>query len=269
MQDEDRFALYVSGGFHLILIVFFILYSFSITKEVRPSFIEVEFGEYQTGTQAEFSEVKNDDVATNPDPSQVEPEEPQPEQPKPVEEKVVTTKETAKPVDAPEQKEEVKEEEVVKTPETEKVDPKKETAEKKKEEVIIPPKARKSDERQQGAENSGDTQGRTGQADADQGVGSEKEKAAPFNLDIEGINRDPLMQPLPVNSGGYEAKVVLKFEVTPNGRVTNIIPLRKSGSPEIDREVIRTLNSWRFSRLPGDVPQQNQTGTITFRFVLD
>ena len=93
------------------LLLFFLLYSFSINQNVRPSFIEVEFGEYKTGTQAEFSKVQNEEVATNPNPSDVQPEDPKPEEPEPVEEQQQTTKETTKPVDVPDQKEEVKEEE--------------------------------------------------------------------------------------------------------------------------------------------------------------
>ena len=267
IKDEDRFALYMSGGVHLALIAFFLIYSFSINKNVRPSFIEVEFGDYQTGTQAEFSKVQNEEVATNPDPSDVQPEDPEPDQ-EPVEEQTETTEETTKPVDVPDQKEEVQEEEL-KTPETDKVNPEKETSEEKQEEMVVPPKARQAETQQQGAEESGDPEGTTGDADADQGVGNEKEKAAPFNLNIEGIDRNPMVQPLPDNSAGYEATITLQFEVTPQGKVTNIIPLRKSGSPEIDREVITTLNSWQFSRLPSGVPQQNQKGTVTFRFVLD
>lgn len=268
IDEENRFALYISGGFHFALIAFFILYSFSINQNVRPSFIEVEFGEYQSGTLAEYSEVENEEVATSPNPSEIEPEEPEPDQPEPVEEQKVTTKETTKPVDVPDQKEEVQEKEL-KTPETDKVDPEKETNTEEKQEVIVPPKAKKAEKQQQGAETSGDTEGRQGKVDADQGVGNEKDKAAPFNLNIEGLNRDPLMQPIPENTTGVQATITLRFEVTPDGRIVNIIPLRKSGSPEIDGEVIRTLNSWRFSRLPTGVPQQNQTGTITFRFVLD
>lgn len=268
LDNEDRFALYISGGVHLALIAFFILYTFTINPNVRPSFIEVEFGEYKSGTMAEFSEQTNEEVATSPNPSEVEPEDPQPDQPEPIEEQVATTAETTKPVDAPDQKEEVQEEEL-KTPETDKVDPEKETSTEKKEEVVVPPKAKQAETQQQGAENSGDEQGNKGRVNADQGTGNEVEKAAPFNLNIEGINRDPLVKPIPDNSSGYEATVTIRFDVTPDGRVTNIIPIRKSGNPEIDSEVIRTLNSWRFSRLPSNVPQQNQTGTITFRFVLD
>jgi TonB family protein len=268
IDSEDQFALATTGGVHLVLIVFFILYSFNINQNVRPSFIEIEFGEYKSGTQAEFAEQTNEEVATSPNPSEVEPKEPEPDQPEPVEEQVATTAETTKPVDVPDQKEEVQEEEL-KTPETDKVDPEKETSTEKKEEVVIPPKTKRAETQQQGAENSGDKEGNQGKINADQGTGNEVEKAAPFNLNIEGISRDPLVKPIPDNAAGYEATITIRFEVTPEGRVTNIIPLRKSGSPEIDREVITTLNSWRFSRLPSNVPQQNQTGTITFRFVLD
>lgn len=268
IDNEDKFGLYLSGGVHMALIAFFLLYSFTINENVRPSFIEVEFGEYQSGMQAEFAQVENEEVATSPNPSEVEPENPQPDQPEPVEEQQQTTDENTKQVDLADQQEQLDKEEV-KTADTEKVNPDKQTAQKKQEEVIIPPKARQDDTQRQGAEKSGDVQGTSGEVNADQGVGNEQEKAAPFNLNIEGINRDPLTQPLPENNAGYEATITLRFEVTPDGRVTNVIPIRKSGSPEIDREVINTLNQWRFSRLPSAVPQQNQTGTITFRFVLD
>lgn len=267
LDSEDRFALYVSAGVHVAMIAFFILYTFTVNPNVRPSFIEVQFGEYKSGTMAEFSEQKNEKVATSPNPSEVEPRNPKPDQ-KPVEEQAATTNETTKPVDVPDQTQEIKEEEL-KTPDTDKVNPKKQVSTEKKQEVVIPPKAKQAETQQQGAEESGDEQGIQGRTNADQGTGNELEKAAPFNLNIEGINRDPLVKPIPDNSAGYEATVTIRFEVTPEGRVTNIIPIRKSGNPEIDSEVIRTLNSWRFSRLPSNVPQQNQTGTITFRFVLD
>lgn len=267
LDNEDRFALYVSGGLHVAMIAFFILYTFTINPNVRPSFIEVEFGEYKSGTMAEFSEQTNEEVATSPNPSEVEPENPEPDQ-KPVEEQVATTDETTKPADVPDQTQEVQEEEL-KTPDTDKVNREKQSSTEEKQEVIIPPKAQQAETQQQGAEESGDEEGNQGRTNADQGTGNELEKAAPFNLNIEGINRDPLVKPIPDNSAGYEATVTIRFEVTPDGRVANIIPIRKSGNPEIDRKVIRTLNSWRFSRLPSNVPQQNQTGTITFRFVLD
>lgn len=268
IQEEDRFALMVTAGIHVVLAVIFLLYTFSINQNVRPSFIEVEFGEFKAGTIAEQAEVKNENVATRPNPSEIEPEKPEPEKPDPVEKQQTTTKETVKPVDAPEQKEEIKEE-PVKTPETNKVDPKKTTDLEEKEEVTIPPKTREAEVQKEGAKTSGDTEGNKGELDADQGTGNESEKKAPYELKWEGdLERSPMVQPLPENTSDIEATITIKFEVKPNGTIGRVIPLRKM-NPELEREVIHTLRSWRFSRLPSGVPQQSQWGTITFRFVLE
>lgn len=268
IKEEDRFALAITGGVHLVLLVFFLLYTFSMNQNVRPSFIEIEFGEFRTGTLAEQAEVKNEQVATSPNPSETQPEEPQPEKPEPVKEQQTTTTETVKPVDAPDQKEEVKED-PVKTPETDKVDPKKEAETKEKEEVTVPPKTRKDEVQQEGAETSGDTEGNEGAVDADQGTGNEPEKSAPYELKWDGdIERAPMVQPLPENTADLEATITIKFEVKPDGTIGRIVPLRKM-NPELEREVMRTLRNWRFSGLPSGVPQQSQWGTITFRFVLE
>src|SRR5699024_281665 len=130
-------------------------------------------------------------VATNPNPSEVQPEEPKPEKPDPVEEQVSSTAETTKPVDAPDQKQEVEEPEL-KTPDTDKVNPNKKTSTKQEQDVIVPPKAQQAEVRQEGVQNSGTPEGDEGEADADQGKGNEKEKSAPYNLNIEGLSRDPL-----------------------------------------------------------------------------
>lgn len=268
LNDEDRFALMITGGVHLVLLVVFILYTFTIEQNVRPSFIEVEFGEFRSGTATQYAEEQNPQVATRPDPSETEPEEPQPEKPVPVEEQQTTSEETTKPVDAPDQKEEIQEEEI-KTPDTEKVEPKEETDVQEQEEVIIPPKTEQAEEQQEGAETSGDEEGNNGRVDADQGTGNEVDKSAPYELKWEGdLERSPVVQPLPDNNTGIEATLTIRFEVKPNGTIGRIIPLRKM-NPELEREVMRTLRSWRFSRLPSGVPQQSQWGTITFRFVLE
>ena len=268
INEEDRFALMVTGAVHLVLLVIFILYTFTIDQTVRPSFIEVEFGEFRSGTVAEQAEQKQKQVATRPNPSETEPEKPQPEKPVPVEKQQTASEETAKPVDAPDQKQEIQEE-VIKTPETDKVDPKEKTETKKQEDVIIPPKTEQAEVQQEGAKTSGDQQGTTGRMDADQGTGNETDKSAPYELKWEGdLERSPMVQPLPENTTGIEATITIRFEVKPDGTLGRIIPLRKM-NPELEREVMRQLRSWRFSRLPSGVPQQSQWGTITFRFVLE
>ena len=269
LKNEDRFALAITGGVHVVLFVIFLLYTFSINSNVRPSFIEVEFGEFRSGTPTEYAEEKAEQVATRPDPSETQPENPEPEKPDPVEEQESTTEETTKPVDVPDQTEEVQEEEV-KTPETDKVDPQKETSTEQQKEVTVPPKTEQDEVQQEGAENSGDQEGNTGEVNADQGTGNEQEKSAPYELKWEGdIERNPMVQPLPDNTANTEGTVRIRFEVKPDGSIGRIIPLIKSGNPELEREVMSTLRSWRFSRLPSGVPQQSQWGVITFRFVFD
>ena len=267
-NEEDRFALAVTGGVHVALVIVFLLYTFSIEANVRPSFIEVEFGEFQTGTPAEYAEQQAEQVATRPDPSDTKPENPEPEEPEPVEEQQESTEETTKPVDAPDQTEEI-EEEPVETPETDKVNPQEDTETDEPKEVTIPPKTEEDEEQQEGAETSGDEQGNTGELNADQGTGNEQEKSAPYELNWEGdIERNPMVQPLPDNTTDAEATITIRFEVKPDGSIGRIVPLKKM-NPELEREVMRTLRSWRFSQLPSGLPQQSQWGTITFRFVLE
>lgn len=92
---------------------------------------------------------------------------------------------------------------------------------------------------------------------------------SPYELQWEGdIERAPMAQPLPTNVANAEAVITVRFEVRPNGTVGRIIPLRKM-SAELETEVMRTLRSWRFNRLPKGIPQQPQWGTITFRFITD
>ena len=263
---DDNIATAVTIAVNGLFLLFSLWYTIDFSKSFRPSFIEVEFGEYQTGKPAEFSPVKEEQVAQRPNPSEEQPEEPQEEAPTPEKPPQQTTEEVTKPVDLPDQEEEVVEDPVT-TPDTEKIDPQKEVAVEQEEEVVIPPQAEEDNEVQEGAEESGDTAGDEGDTEADEGTGDDEDKTAPFELKWEGdLERAPLVQPLPQNNENVEATITVRFQVRPNGTVGRIIPLRKM-SPELENEVQRTLRSWRFSRLPAGAPQQVQWGTITFRFV--
>jgi TonB family protein len=267
LNENDRFALMVSGGIHLVLLLLFFVYTFSTEMNMRPSFIKVEFGEFQTGSPAEFAEQQNKEVATSPDPSEIEPEQPEPTPPEPVEQQKTTTTETAKPVDVPDQTEEIIEQEL-ETPETDKIDPQKEKVVEVPKEVMVPPKTEQADVQQEGTKTSGDRQGNTGEMNVEEGDGDDEEKSSPYNIKWEGIERAPLVQPRPDNIVGIEATITMRFEVKPNGTLGRIIPLKKM-NPELEREVKQTLRNWRFSNLPSGIPQQSQWGTITFRFVLE
>lgn len=267
MSKADQIGLIVSLVFHLLVIAFSMYYTFQKDQRPRTSFIEVTLGDYQTGTLAEYAKEENTEVRTRPDPSKVETNEPEPENPTPVEREQTESEETTKSVDLPDQQEEVEEQEV-KTPDTKKVDPeqKKSTEE---QETEIAPEARKDEEKTEGAKTSGDERGTTGDVNADQGTGTDTDKSAPYELKWEGdIERSPKIRPLPDYNAEVEARITVRFQVKPDGSVGQIIPLVK-GNPELEREVLRTLKSWRFSRLPSGVPQRSQWGTITFRFVFD
>jgi TonB family protein len=266
--DSNRYALYITFGINAALLLFSLWFTLDMNQNVRPSYIEVEFGEFKTGQLAEYSEVKNEQVAQRPNPSEVEPDEPVEEAPKPDETPQTPTEENTKPVDLPDQVEEVNEE-AVQTPETEEIDPNQEQTEVQEEEVEIPPVAQEAENVQEGAKESGDVDGARGDMNSDQGIGNDEEKSSPYELKWEGeIDRSPMVQPLPENSSNSEGVISVRFEVRPDGTVGRIIPIKKM-NPELEREVMSTLRTWRFSRLPGGVPQQTQWGTITFRFVFN
>lgn len=267
--QDDRFALRVTVGVNAILLIISLIYTFDMTANVRPSYIEVEFGEFKTGQLAEYSEVKNEKVAQRPNPSEVEPEEPVEEVQEPEITPQTQPEEETKPVDLPDEVEEVDAEEEVTTPVTEVIDPTQQDEKPQEEEVEIPPVAQENATVTEGAEESGDEDGARGEINSDQGIGNDEDKTSPYELNWEGeIDRSPMVQPLPTNSANTEAVITVRFEVRPDGTVGRIIPLKKM-NPELEREVMSTLRTWRFSRLPGGVPQQTQWGTITFRFVFD
>lgn len=265
--EDDRFALKVTLGVNTILLILSFIYTFDMNSNVRPSYIEVEFGEFRTGQLAEYSETQNEEVAQRPNPSEVEPEEPVEEVVEPEVTPQTTTEEETKPVDLPDEVEEVEAEEVT-TPDTEKIDPNQQESQPQEEEVEIPPVAQENETVTEGADESGNVDGATGDMQSDQGIGNDEEKSSPYELSWEGeIDRSPMVQPLPENSTNSEAVITVRFEVRPDGTVGRIIPLRKM-NPELEREVMSTLKTWRFSRLPGAVPQEVQWGTLTFRFVV-
>ena len=266
-KDDSR-ALIATIGVAGVLIAFSLWFTIDMGRNIRPSFIEVEFGEFQTGRLTEFSEVENEQVATRPNPSEVETEEPTEETPDPEEIPETEAQEDTKPVDLPDEVEDVVEE-AIETPVTEESDPTQTAEENTEEEIEIAPVAQEDIDTQEGAEESGDVEGATGDTDSDQGLGNDDDKTAPYELQWEGdIERAPMVQPLPTNTANTEAVITVRFEVRPNGTVGRIIPIKKM-SPELEREVMSTLRTWRFSRLPGGVPQTVQWGSITFRFVFN
>lgn len=268
IDDEDRFGLAITAAIHIVILIIAILYTIQPNMN-RAAFMEVTLGEFRSGTLAQQSEVQNEQVATRPNPSEVEPEEADPEITQPVETPQNPVEETTKPVDLPDQEEEIEDEETVETPETDVINPENEEETEEEIEEVVPPQAQEDEEITEGVEDSGDEAGTSGDPNVDQGPGNTPDKSAPYDLQWEGeLNRTPMVQPLPDNQTNEEAVITIRFEVHPDGSLGRVIPLKKM-NPELEREVMRTLRSWRFSRLPSGAPQEPQWGTITFRFVLE
>ena len=230
--------------------------------------MEVTLGEFRSGTLAQQAEQQEEEVATRPNPAEEEPDDPDPEITQPTETPQQPEEEATKPVDLTDQTEEIQDEEVIETPETEIIDPETPDDTEEVEETEIPPKTEEAEQIQEGVTESGDVDGLEGDVNVDQGTGNTEDSSAPYQLQWEGeLDRSPMVQPLPSNQ--QITKPQLPFGSSKSRWVSWAgFPLKKM-NPELEREVMRTLRSWRFSRLPQGVPQEPQWGTITFRFVLD
>ena len=267
ISSEDRFAKVVTLAVHVLIMVLILLYRVTLTTDERPGYIEVTLGEFQSGSPAEMAEQMEQQVETQPELPRPEPEEPAEVVPAEVVEPEVV-EEVVKPVDLPDQPELEAGEDPIESPDTDVID-----------EVVTEDVVQESAPSdvaeavvgtvpQEGVPESGDVEGDTGEMNVEEGTGRMDESSSPYDLQWEGLERNPMVQPLPVNPVNEEATVRFRFQVNPDGSIGRIIPLIK-GNPELEREVQRTLRSWKFSRLPASVPQEAQWGTITFRFVLD
>lgn len=269
IDSEDRFGWAITGGLHLILFIFALIYTINFDVENRPAYMEVTLGEFRSGTMAQQAEEQEEEVATRPNPAEEEPDDPDPEITQPTETPQQPEEEATKPVDLTDQTEEIQDDEVIETPETEIIDPETPDDTEEVEETEVPPKTEEAEQIQEGVTESGDVRGLEGDVNVDQGTGTTDDRSSPYQLQWEGdLDRTPQIQPLPSNPTNDEATITIRFEVRPDGSLGRVFPVQKM-NPELEREVMRTLRSWRFSRLPSGVPQEPQWGTITFRFVLD
>jgi TonB family protein len=268
LTKEERFGLTVSAGTHLVLLVLFWMWYSTPEEQERYAFIEVTLGEFRDGSPAQQADVRTPEVATRPQPRPQPVTNPQPD-PEPEPQRQVRPQEMAKPVEAPEQTQDIQTEVVIQSPETKKVDPEVREPEPQPRVQREPdPVQVEAEVERRGSLVSGDPRGLRGDMNAQQGTSRDTDRSAPYVLDWEGdINRQALSNPLPAYNSEVEAIITVRFTVKPDGTVGQIQPLRRT-DPELEREVMRTLRTWRFNRLPSSVPQTEQNGVITFRFVL-
>jgi TonB family protein len=269
ISKEEQFGLSVSVGVHLVLLILFILVYSKPEEQDRSAFIEITLGEFQDGSPAQQAEQRNPEVATRPNPQPRPVDNPQPE-PEPEPQPQVEPEDITKPVELPEQTEPVIHEEVIESPKTELIEPEETEVEPKPREDRVPDPVQVPDEvERRGSLLSGDRRGTTGDMSAEQGTSRDRDRSAPYELRWEGdIDRQPIRNPLPNYTSEVEAIITIRFTVRPNGTVGELRPLRRT-DPALEDEVMRTLRSWSFNRLPSNAPQVDQVGVITFRFVLN
>lgn len=79
-----------------------------------------------------------------------------------------------------------------------------------------------------------------------------------------GGNRTVLKKIMPeYPPGSLNTSVKLRFRVQPDGSVSGVWPIKRSGNPDVDKAAIRALQQWRFNKLDSDVEME---GAITFVF---
>jgi len=268
ITKEEQFGLGISAVIHIVLLVLFLLWVNTPEEQERFAFIEVTLGEFRDGAPAQQAERRVPEVATRPQPRPQPVQQPQPD-PEPQPQPPVRQQEVAKPVQAPEQTQDIQTETVIETPPTPKVDPTVRDPEPQPREERQPDPVQTRDEvERRGSLVSGDPRGLRGDVNADQGTSRDTDRSAPYILQWDGdISRQAVMNPLPTYNSDVEAVITVRFTVRPDGTIGTIQPLRRT-DPALETEVIRTLRTWRFNRLPANAPQIEQSGVITFRFVL-
>ncbi len=247
VRKNDYVGFIVSLVTHGLLLF---LLSFIMTGATDPQpigFIEVDFGPIADGRQVQRSAEPNPQETASPQTplEQTDSESSAPDK--------------ARPADLPDKP--VEDEEVISSSDAETISPRTQTnPERTAVDKPTPPRQRPQ------PSGAGVPDGRNGSETGAQGEGTDEQKTAPFQ--IEGLNRIPVTAPVPNYTDQVNAVIRVRITVDPQGRIVQRIPLLK-GNPSLEKSVMETLNTWRFNPLPPNAPQENQVGTITFRFRLE
>jgi periplasmic protein TonB len=248
MKRNDAIGLGTSIGVHALILLLFAFTTGASPRVDTIGYIEVDFGPISEGRPVQQS--VDDRAQPEEQPTEREP------QPRPS----ATPPEESRPVDLPTQERPVADEERVEAPVADRVAPEQpRTQEQRQEDTNV-------EATPQTPPGAGARDGTTGAETGDQGQGAQEQASAPWQ--IEGLNRALVHSVAPDYGTQVRAIIQYRFQVDPSGRVHSIQPLRR-GDPVLDRAVERALSSWRFAPLPGNVPRENQTGTVTFQFRLE
>jgi periplasmic protein TonB len=248
MDRDDWIGLTVSVALHALVLFGLSVVTVAAVEEPAMGFVEVDFGSFSEGRPVSRAATR-------------QPVTPQPEIEEPSEEEApVAPPDVAKPVELPELVAIPEDLETIQETETEVISPASEPEVELEEEAPEPAPAPAI--RPLG---SGDPDGATNPEQGEDGTGAEETRRAPFQ--IEGLNRQAVQTILPRYTEQVNAIISVRITVGPSGRIIRRIPLIK-GNPGLEQAVMQALANWRFNPLPANAPQENQTGTITFRFQL-
>jgi len=247
MKKEDWTGMSVSLGVHVLFVLLLSLFTTGATDKQPMGFMEVEFGPISEGRPVQQAPETDQEVAEKFD--KVE---------ETVKQAAVSPPEVVKPVELPKQAAVVVDQEVIEAPKAEVIAPDKSKTEVKEKAPI--PQPEKEIVKPLG---SGSIKAAEGTNSGDEGKANDATKSAPYS--IEGLNRAPLSTPPPAYTVQVDAFIQVRITVNPQGRIIQRIPIRK-GDPTLERAVMDALDRWQFNPLPRDAPQENQTGTISFRF---
>jgi len=73
--------------------------------------------------------------------------------------------------------------------------------------------------------------------------------------------------PLPKIVAEHSVQIRLKFWVTPNGIVDQVVPIERGGT-RMESVAIRFLKRWKFEPLPAEARQERQWGILTVKFLV-
>jgi protein TonB len=92
----------------------------------------------------------------------------------------------------------------------------------------------------------------------------------PYEISWDGFDREVQYDPLPTYPPGVNKEVRIKIRITvlPDGTVGDMIPTQK-GDVTLESITMKALKQWRLNPLEPSAPQVNQSGDVTFRFVLE
>jgi TonB family protein len=105
-------------------------------------------------------------------------------------------------------------------------------------------------------------------ADLRKKIASEDSDKGGYSLSGEVLNRKILNKVIPEYPAGLQqnSEVEIRFEVQPDGKVSENAVIIRKGGPLLDQASIDAIKQWRFNPITGN---HIQTGVITFSYKLE